>query len=116
MRCLRCKSKLMHFNKGITTVYRCVSCNCLYRFNRQSELLIPMGVCESIGQVKENIPPISLGKEVYIDNLEHEFCLEQGIVIGRDHGHYRIKFCSLDKRINGKKIWVPTHWVKILDI
>lgn len=116
MRCLNCRSKLVRFNKGIATVYRCESCNCLFRFNRQSESLIPMGVCESVGQVREEIPPIRVAEEVYIDNSDHEFYLEQGVVIGRDHGHYRVKFCSLDKRINGRMLWVPAHWVKVLGI
>lgn len=59
-----------------------------------------------------SIPPIKEGAHVYIDNKEHEFFLERGKVEQRDHCHYRVRFSSLDKKINGKLLWVPEHWVK----
>jgi hypothetical protein len=61
-----------------------------------------------------NIPELKLGTLVYINNKEHEFFLELGEVIEKDHEYYRVKFRSLDKRIERKCLWVPSHWVEPL--
>ena len=58
-----------------------------------------------------DIPPLKLKTTIYVNNEEHEFFLEQGIIVKKDHKHYRIKFRSTDKRLDGKCVWMPDHWI-----
>ena len=55
------------------------------------------------------LPELKVGTEIYINNKEHKFNLEQGKVIGKDHRHYKVELIHL-----GKVIWVPEHWVEPL--
>lgn len=62
----------------------------------------------------ERLPPIRVGTPIYLNNREHKLFLEQGVVISKDHNHYRILVNSLDVDWNGAYLWVPEHWVKEL--
>lgn len=48
------------------------------------------------------------GSVVDIDNKESPLHGEIGIIIGKDNVHYRLKLKS-----DGRRIWVPYHWVKV---
>ena len=61
-----------------------------------------------------SIPPLDVASWVYVDNKEHIFFLEYGIIIGKDHLHYRVKLKSYDEAVNGLFVWLPQHWVKLL--
>ena len=56
-------------------------------------------------------PEMREGTQVYLNNKEHPFNLEQGEVIARDHRQYRVRFVSQNPTINGKCLWLPEHWV-----
>ena len=117
MKCLACRSKLRcsHQPKHSRLFY-CSSCDRVFRFDQKAEALVPFGVYSSSERVPEDIPPIPVGDMVYVDNREHELFLEQGVVVKRDHAHYRVRFTSLDKSIDGRKLWVPQHWVRPFDL
>ena len=54
------------------------------------------------------LPELRVGSEIYINNMEHKFNLEQGVILSKDHRHYKVK-------LSGKIIiWVPEHWVEPL--
>lgn len=46
---------------------------------------------------------------VYICNRDHSFYLRVGLIVDKDHVHYRVQF------ENGDKTWVPFHWVEPID-
>lgn len=54
---------------------------------------------------KESIPPLIEYTKVFVINRQHVKHLEPGIIIARDHIHYRIRFDD------NKKIWMPAHWI-----
>lgn len=63
---------------------------------------------------KCDIPPLELKTQVFICNKEHKLFLERGIIVKKDHKHYRLRFSSLDERLNKKCLWVPDHWVDVI--
>lgn len=72
---------------------------------------------ESAGQFQwpeQILPELREGTQVYLNNREHQFNLEQGVIIDRTHRHYRVKFSSMDDRIADKCLWLPEHWVEPL--
>src|SRR5512137_2806229 len=58
--------------------------------------------------IKEEIPPMEEGTPIYVNNKESKFFLDIGIVIDRDHLHYRVKLS------NGTQVWMPEHWIRSL--
>jgi hypothetical protein len=62
-------------------------------------------------KVPENIPELKLKTPVYINNKEHKLHLEQGVIVEKDHNHYRVKIISTNKEINGKCLWFPQDWI-----
>lgn len=65
-------------------------------------------------KVEEQLPSLEVATRVYIDNKEHPFFLEHGLVTDVDHVHYRVMMISQNSDINGRRIWFPEHWVKAL--
>lgn len=65
-------------------------------------------------KISVDLPDFAEDTIVYINNKESVLFLEQGIVVGRDHKHCRIKFKSSDPRFNGFLIWIPGHWLRVL--
>ncbi|KKK57843.1 hypothetical protein LCGC14_3050400 [marine sediment metagenome] len=103
--------KLKTWDESVVIPFVCPDCNTFFWIRKQAadELRIEADIEESI-----IIPPIVEGTYIYINNKEHEFFLERGTIIKRDHIHYRIKFNSKDHRINNKCVWVPSHWVMVM--
>jgi len=56
--------------------------------------------------LKEEIPELEEGTEVFLIHRDHKYHLEPGVVIDRDHKHYRIKFHD------DKVIWFPSNLVQ----
>lgn len=54
------------------------------------------------------IPALENGKSVIIINKEHPWNGEIALICDSKHKHYRIE-------IFGKKIWVPSEWVKSIN-
>ncbi|MDP1712233.1 MAG: hypothetical protein Q8K86_07230 [Candidatus Nanopelagicaceae bacterium] len=70
-------------------------------------------VVRSSAKMEEDIPSLANGTKVYVDNKEHQFHLAPGVIICKDHGHYRLSLSFNDgKRTRNIEIWVPEHWVK----
>jgi hypothetical protein len=67
---------------------------------------------EQLVDKTENIPELHIGTPIYVDNKEHQFFLEFGWIVDKTHEHYRVEFHSCDERINGKKLWMPSHWIE----
>lgn len=88
----------------------CPHCYDFYWVRKATEEIVKIQVAHS--QVPVKIPEIPEGVSVYIDNKEHKFHLERGIIIERDHCFYKVKFKSHDKKLDGIKTWIPEHWVK----
>ena len=62
-------------------------------------------------EIQEEIPKLPEGTEVLLIHRDHPYHLEPGIVIKRDHKHYRIRFRD------GKVIWFPENLIeKIPDL
>lgn len=99
------KSKL----SDILSVYYCNNCEKRFKLD-ESEGFVPLFPQKTT--VDE--PPLEIASRIYIDNKEHEFFLEHGIIVQKGYLHYRILFVSLDNKINNRKLWVPEHWVKPL--
>jgi hypothetical protein len=55
--------------------------------------------------VDEQIPPLLEYTKVFVVNREHKRYLEPGMIIARDHIHYRVKFKD------GTNTWMPSHWI-----
>lgn len=62
----------------------------------------------------DQIPPLDLQTQVYINNREHQLFLEQGVIVDKQHLHYRVKIVSCNESLNNVKIWIPEHWVRQL--
>lgn len=58
------------------------------------------------GLIKSNITEMVIGTPVYISSCDSPLYLEQGEVTDKKHKHYKIKFISCDKRIDGKCLWM----------
>lgn len=58
-----------------------------------------------------NRPELREGTLVYINNKEHPLFMEQGMIVSRDHVHYRIKIVSTNSAINNTCLWIPEHWI-----
>jgi len=56
--------------------------------------------------LKEEIPELEEGTEVFLIHRDHKYHLEPGVIVARDHKHYRIKFRD------GKVIWFPDNLVQ----
>lgn len=53
----------------------------------------------------QDIPELSLGLAVTIENREHPLHGKNGKIIAKKPEFYRVL-------IDNKQIWVPTHWIK----
>lgn len=111
MKCPACKYKLLR-SYIEPVVYYCDKCDFLYKFSERAESLVPFGRLMPRDRMSVKIPEIPEGTPIYVDNLQHKFHLEQGIVIKRDHEHYRVKLCDMDSTTTF--VWLPRHWVKML--
>jgi Zn-finger nucleic acid-binding protein len=63
-------------------------------------------------KIYEILPELREGTIVYINNKQHHLFLEKGIVSQRNHRYYRIQLISSDKKLNGKQMWFPEHWIE----
>ncbi len=60
------------------------------------------------------IPPLAKSTQIFITNKEHKLFLERGIIVNKNHAHYRVMFKSKDKKLNDKCLWIPEHWVDVV--
>jgi hypothetical protein len=60
------------------------------------------------------LPPLPMGTPIYVVNKEHPLFLEQGVVSGVKHLHYRVKMVSMNKKLHGSFLWIVEHWVREL--
>jgi hypothetical protein len=63
------------------------------------------------GKQEVEIPKLAVETVVYVTNREHDFFLEIGVIIKKDHKHYRVQFNSQNPKINKKLLWMPEHWI-----
>lgn len=63
-------------------------------------------------QIEVDLPPLPEGTQIMINNKEHKFYLEQGLVIKKDHKFYCIELISQDEHVHQRRVWVPVHWVE----
>ena len=57
--------------------------------------------------MKPQIPELPNGTPVYISSEDSPLFLEQGKTTARKHKHYKVKFISCNKKIDGKCLWMP---------
>jgi hypothetical protein len=106
MLCPSCKGQLRQSNQSEDiSIYYCYYCDANYHFVNN--------IFERI-DVDVKLPELEIATRVYVDNKEHDFFLEHGIITQIAHIHYRVKMVSRNKEINGKQIWFPEHWIKAL--
>lgn len=81
-----------------------VTCNlCEANITIPSEYLVENRIDQDT--LEEILPVLKEGEVVLIDNKEHPLNNQIGLICERKHKHYRVE-------IQGKKIWMPEHWVK----
>ena len=109
MNCPECngESIIVKWQEVPSEVGYCPICDRIFILNADETLIIrPNGV-----HAETEIPELPINTHVFIINKEHKFFLERGVVVEKDHKHYRIKFISLNKDIHDKMLWVPDHWI-----
>lgn len=89
----------------------CGSCDYFFWIKRTADATETLTLQVGEFKPKPDIPPLPLKTPVFINNRDHEFFLEQGIIVKKDHKHYRIRFKSEDTRLNGKCLWFPADQV-----
>ncbi len=88
----------------------CESCDTLYC----AKLSGPDGdatvVLEEDGhqEFEEEIPELPIGSPVILKNTDHPLHEVSGIVVDKDHKHYRVEF-DLDSKII---LWCPEEWIE----
>ena len=87
----------------------CQKCGEMFWVKMINEAIIPKE------KVKEKIPPLKIGSKVYLNNKEHKLHLSPGMVIDKDHIHYRVKLRWHDgQKTRRTVLWVPEHWIKCM--
>ena len=89
----------------------CKACDYFFWIRKTADVSETITIESTYTKHDTDIPPLPLKTAIYISNKEHKFFLEQGIIIKKDHKHYRIKFISQNEKIRDKCLWVPDHWV-----
>ena len=85
----------------------CQKCEKMFWVKMRNEALVIVPTTMPV-----EIPPLEVGTRVYLDNREHEFHLSPGIVVDKDHIHYRVKISYYSGETRHTVLWVPQHWVK----
>lgn len=111
MKCPKCSGRLHRSKVPKPIILYCDVCDVLYRWSESAEGVVPFGRLCLSQRNSIMIPELKEGTKVYIRCKDHRLFLEQGVVVNRDHEHYRVRFVSLDKDIDGKMIWFPRQSV-----
>ena len=63
-----------------------------------------------------DITTFDIAERVYVTNKEHDMFLEMGMVVSKkkNNNFYRIKLISVDKKLHGCCLWMPSHWLACL--
>ena len=107
---------LLTWGNSLIIPFNCPYCDTFYWLEKQvhqdnTETEVTYSITDTQPSWSAQIPEIELGIDVYITNAEHEFHLERGVIVDKDHVHYRVLFTSQDERLDNKKVWVPENWV-----
>lgn len=87
----------------------CYTCGHKNVFNNHEELVCSICNTTISNQLQEETPELGVGQVVIVDNEEHPLHNNIGLICDVKHKHYRLE-------IQGSKIWVPEHWVKLHEL
>lgn len=90
-----------------TFIIKCDYCDQIYFLKPDTETLLFLGS----NTIKENIPEMMLGTPVFVSDRDNALFLEQGTIKDKKHKHYKIKFISCNKKINGSCMWLFDEFV-----
>jgi len=97
MKCKKCDGKIKKFNN----TFRCVKCGDEYYLDRKKEEFKEVGFNE--------IPYLTEGTVVIIENEQHPLNKNFAVIIERGHKHYKVEV--KEGYHKGDKVWLPEHWI-----
>lgn len=65
---------------------------------------------EKFKKPEEKVPKLEIGTQIIVMITNHELSMEQGVILEKSHIHYKVKFTSLNPKINNATFWIPEHW------
>ncbi len=88
----------------------CQKCGELFWIKRTNETMI-MTVHDN--KMKTKMPPLKIRTKIYLDNKDHKFYLSPGMIVAKDHVHYRVKLYYRENSMTKHTfLWCPESWIK----